>query len=91
MKTTPDHNLPEGFRKVIEKEIDYEYQLPVELGIPEKFKVCYELMDEIVSNILDVHMIEPIIYFRNIPKAKPKLTPSVTSKLYSEIKLGINN
>lgn len=90
LKLSPEHPLPEGYRKVIEKEIDYDYTFPAELAIPEKYKICYEVLDEIIADIFEVHHIEPIIYFRNVPKAKPKLIPSVSSKLYGDIKSSNN-
>ncbi len=80
LEQSPNYPLPEGYRKVTEKEgrLDYSIQcLPSESG--ENMKLCCELLDELLSQELGVHILEPIVKYESRVLVRPvqSLRPSV--------------
>ena len=62
--------VPDGFYKVYEKEIFYEYTLPEYLPIKESTRVVTEALDGIINDIFGIHFLEPRAYAAVIPKIK---------------------
>ena len=63
VKEQPDYAMPHGYLKVKEKVPLMSHKVP-EAAIPvigEAKTVCVELVDELVSNLFDFHVLEPII------------------------------
>jgi len=76
VKTNPDYPVPEGYRKVTEKEAFFEFTLKptVEKYVPEKSKICFSILDEIISkNIPGVHLIESVVKYEQRLKVYPDI------------------
>jgi hypothetical protein len=41
----PSYPLPEGYIKVKEKEVTYDYKINPDQGIPEEIIICSEILD----------------------------------------------
>lgn len=61
------------FSKVIEKEMDFQFFLPSSLTmqVDPSYKICYEVLDDVLANILDLHIVEPMSVFQNVLKIRP--------------------
>ena len=55
--------MPDGFLKVKEKVPITDYRVPESaMGIlGEPRAVCVELVDELVSKLFDIHILEPMV------------------------------
>eukprot|EP01022_Parablepharisma_sp_SALTPOND_P028665 TRINITY_DN71377_c2_g1_i1.p3 TRINITY_DN71377_c2_g1~~TRINITY_DN71377_c2_g1_i1.p3 ORF type:complete len:558 (+),score=149.58 TRINITY_DN71377_c2_g1_i1:4544-6217(+) len=76
VKTNPDYPVPEGYRKVTEKEAHFDFELKPELEkyISEGEKIAIELLNEIVSTgIPGVHFIESIVKYELKTKVYPDI------------------
>jgi hypothetical protein len=61
---------PEGFYKVYEREMFYDYSLPDYLPVKESSKVATETLDSIIFDIFGIHFLEARAYSAVIPKIK---------------------
>ena len=61
IEKSPDEPLPEGYKKVVEKEMDfiYDIQSPIILKKHDKLNVCCEILDDILFKEFNIHFIEP--------------------------------
>ena len=93
LQKDPNTPMPEGYKKVLEKEIQVKYNVPDELGIPENQKVPILVLDELLNKALGVHILEPQLVKKDVYRArgvlaKPKLVPyssqTKSSKFSSE-------
>jgi len=66
----PGMEIPEGFYKVYEKEIIYDYSLPESLPVKESQRVVTEVLDLLLHDIFGVHFIEPRASAIIVPKIK---------------------
>jgi hypothetical protein len=73
LKRNPEIPMPDGFKKVKIKDYKSEYKVPEYMQIPEKNKICLEIMDEILSKAFGFHLFEPINKPVYTYKAKPIL------------------
>jgi len=73
LKKDPEYPLPEAYKKVVEKDVKFSYSLPQQLQVPEKFLVCYQVLDDIIKQALGIHLIEPIVDFSTVARAKLKV------------------
>lgn len=69
LEKDPSMLLPEGFRKIIEKEIEIVYKVP-EIGLTENMSVVLNVLDEILAKCLGVHLLEPIIVLKTVTRAR---------------------
>ncbi|OMJ69095.1 hypothetical protein SteCoe_33282 [Stentor coeruleus] len=61
IKQDPELNLPEGFKKVTEKDLVIEYKIPKELGLSKSAKAAVEILDDIIFVALKIHIITPVV------------------------------
>ena len=75
LKEKPESELPEGFKKIYEKSIDFRFDLPFELQrqLSESYQISYEIISSIFNENLNFSLIEPITQYSMITKAKRKL------------------
>ena len=76
IKINPNYPLPEGYRKVTEKEANFVFKIKpsIEKHISESKKVVLEIIDEIIYNkVLGVHIIEPLLEFEMKAKVYPDI------------------
>lgn len=77
-RVTKDHSypLPDGYYKVKEKEVIYDYIIPTHSGLPESLILSLEVLDEILFEKFDFHFIEGIMWFEEKIRVKPKVKAS---------------
>jgi hypothetical protein len=53
--------------------MDFEFSLPKSLSVQinASYKICYEVLDDVLADILDIHIVEPSSFFQNVLKIKP--------------------
>ena len=73
VETNPDYPIPEGYRKVSQKSIEFEYIIPTHFAIPEGTMICVELLDEIFDELFGLHIIEPIAQYITETKVQPSI------------------
>jgi len=76
IKANPDYPVPEGYRKVNEKEANFEFILKPTLSnsVSESTQIAIEILEEeIFSKILGVHIIEPIVKYEVRTKVYPDI------------------
>ncbi|CAG9333687.1 unnamed protein product [Blepharisma stoltei] len=86
LRSNPDTPLPEGYKKIQDKEIDIAYVIPSMLKLPEAKLISLEILDGVLDKTFGVHIIEPLVKFRTYYRAKgiaPK-PPEVTLSAPSE-------
>ncbi|KAL4487004.1 hypothetical protein ABPG73_008863 [Tetrahymena malaccensis] len=76
LKENPNTELPEGYKKVQEKELVFEYQIPQELMLPQGIKYGYEILNEIFIEALGFTLIEP----KAVESAQYKVQPNIKRK-----------
>ena len=69
----PHYPLPEGYKRIVQKEVIEEYEIPNTLGIRESTKVSCEVLDNLLNNIFGIHFIEPI----SVTLHQPKVIPTI--------------
>lgn len=65
--------MPEQFSKNTRTDVNYFFELPEALEIPERWRVCYEILDDLVSDEFDIHFMEPYPDAEEITYAKPRI------------------
>ena len=75
LKDDPTYPVPEGFRKVTEKEPIYEYKLPdcAAAILTEGQVLVTEVVDGILFGALGIHFLEPQVKFKVSVKVKPTI------------------
>eukprot|EP00826_Nyctotherus_ovalis_P032102 TRINITY_DN2591_c0_g4_i4.p1 TRINITY_DN2591_c0_g4~~TRINITY_DN2591_c0_g4_i4.p1 ORF type:complete len:1371 (-),score=467.46 TRINITY_DN2591_c0_g4_i4:168-4280(-) len=85
-KANPSFTIPEGYKRVTEKEITFSYELLWTQN--ESMKICSELLDELLSKAIDVHFIEPVVKYKSEMKVRPKENARAPARI--EAKLPVN-
>ena len=49
LEEDPNFNIPANFKKVYTREVDLKYELPSSFKIPHKFKICYEILHDMID------------------------------------------
>ena len=49
----PTMNLPPGFKKVMENNVNFHYDPPFRLQAPQKYKLCYDLVNDLLKEALE--------------------------------------
>lgn len=81
----PNHILPEGYKKIIEKKVDFDYKLLLE-AISPTYKDVYEIVDEILFSEFNFHVLEPFTRVTTKAKARPALFHSAVDTDYERTK-----
>jgi hypothetical protein len=66
----PEAPLPDGHRRVIEKEVCIEYSVPTQLQLKESQLVAISLMDELIFKLFSTHFLEPLVGFSTVTRVK---------------------
>lgn len=71
----PSYPVPEGFRKVIEKQPVFSFAIPdcAKSLLSEGQVIATELMDEILFDAIGEHFLEPLITFEHRTRVKPAI------------------
>ncbi len=86
----PNFQLPEGYQKVSEKEIENKYTIPAYFNIKESKRVAIETLDGIMFQALGIHLLEPMAEVKETLRARPILKAMTKDKVMSEITTGAN-
>ena len=70
LEIDPSFIVPSQYKKVAEKDITYTYELL--WAKDESIKICSEILDELLSDNLGIHFIEPAIKYITKIKVRPK-------------------
>lgn len=71
IKEDPNYPLPEEYRKVKEREINYVYKLPDFVKINSTKRMCIEMLDDLIFKKFDFHFLEPLVSYNETLKVKP--------------------
>ena len=74
LKHSPNLAIPEGYKKVTEKEVIISYAIPEEIKIPISYKTSIEILDSIFFSALEVHILSPIVSLVSVINVKGVLT-----------------
>ena len=74
IEKSPNYPLPEGYKKVQEKDIFYGYEMknPDFLAV-ENIKISAEILDEIILKRMGIHFLEPKAEYGNKTRVCPDL------------------
>lgn len=72
LRINPEMEVPREYRKIEEPVVVYNHVLSEVLPIDEDYRISYELFADVVYDILDIHLIEPMSEIYQIVKAVPK-------------------
>lgn len=85
----PNEPLPDGYKKVVEKEMKFVYSVQEHL-LPKKeeLRVCCEILDDLLFEKFEIHFIEQFARIEDKPRVRqkknliprPKKTPSATAQ-----------
>ena len=88
IKANPNMTLPAGSKKVLENTVQYDYHLSHSLPIPKKYKIVYELLDEILEGMFQTHIIEPkaliTTHMKVVGAVKPIMLQPIKRKVETE-------
>lgn len=70
LQTNPNADLPEGYRKVTEYNLHVNYAIPRTVRIPRSHKIALTVLDDILSEQLGVHILEPQFRFKQVVHAQ---------------------
>ena len=75
LQNDPSYPVPEGFRKVVEKIPIYEYKLPECAAsiLTESQIIATTVVDDLLSECLGIHFLEPQVQFETKVKVKPSI------------------
>jgi hypothetical protein len=72
----PNTQLPEGYKKITDKDLKVTFKVPKELKIPKAFKISVEILDTVLEKI-GIHILEPQVEFFNVFRAKGVLKEKI--------------
>ena len=71
IKEDPNYPIPEDYKKVKEKQIQYDYRIPDYIPIDDTKKFAMEFLDNLIFEKFGFHYLEPIIEYKETLKVKP--------------------
>lgn len=86
----PTYHLPDGYSKVIEREIENKYRLPDYFPIKHSKRVVVEVLDGLLNDLFGIHILEPMSEVIEHARAHPILKNMVKDKVMSEVGLNAN-
>ena len=66
----PNMELPEGYRKVVSREVELTYELQEETGLREGVRVALGVVDGVVQDVFGVHILEPRLISRTVTRVE---------------------
>jgi hypothetical protein len=77
----PEAPMPEGYKKVLERDLNLEFKIPQELDVSESRRIVIELLDGILFNRFQFHFLEPLVNYPTFFRAKGVLLkPDMNNK-----------
>ena len=59
LERNPDTPMPEGYRRVADKDLHVSYEVPEQLGLRESQRISTKIIDDLLSSIFGIHILEP--------------------------------
>ncbi|OMJ93856.1 hypothetical protein SteCoe_3045 [Stentor coeruleus] len=80
LEKDPNTELPEGYKKIVENEVDVVYCVPEFMKVGESYEISLGILDDLLTKIHGIHVLEPMIKIRQITRArgvliKPQIAP----------------
>lgn len=69
----PTYILPEGYKKIVDKNIEFKSMLSKKIEIEESYKVVVETLDELLCDGLNMHILESISNKVTSYKVRPNI------------------
>ena len=89
LENDPNTPLPEGFKKVVEKDIELIYAVPTNMGIGEGKAIALGILDEILDKKIGIHILPPMISIKSVTRARGILSkPQVSAENDLSLSLG---
>jgi hypothetical protein len=77
----PNIEMPEGYRKVQEKDLKVEFKIPKQINIKKSVKVALELLDSLLFQSFQVHLLSPVVTVVTVTTVKGFLNrPQIESE-----------
>ena len=81
IKTDPSLELPEGYRRVQDKDIRVDYKVPKLVNIKKSTRACLEIIDQMLFDTFQVHLLSPIVSVVSVTTVKGFLNkPQIESE-----------
>ena len=61
LATNPEYQLPSNIQRVVDYEIKIVYTIPISIGIPETHRHCLEVLDSIIFDKFQMHLLRPLM------------------------------
>lgn len=71
IKENPDYPVPEGFKKVKEFYLEYDYKVPEFIPMTEAQRDSLEILDDLIFSKFQFHFLEPVVKKKETTKIKP--------------------
>ena len=86
----PGYEVPDGYKKVVDKEYERVYKVPKEIArqVGESVVVGVETVEEVVFRAIGVHVLEPMVVVKEVSRARPVLKAMARDKIMSELNAG---
>lgn len=81
----PEYKLPDGYVKVTEKAIENRYVIPDYFPLSEAQRVAIETLDGLMSELFNIHILEPMAEVREFVRAKPSMKQVAKDKIMNEL------
>ena len=66
----PNTPMPDGYKRVVDRDIKIRYEVPDTAGMEISFKDCVEILDDIMFSGIGFHNLEPMVEIITSYKAK---------------------
>lgn len=65
-----DMELPEGYSRTTRTEVEMRFDLPVESGLKENFRIAMEVLDEVLVRGVGMHLLEPRVVTHTVVRVR---------------------
>jgi hypothetical protein len=66
----PNTPMPDGYKRVVDRDIEMRYEVPDTAGMEISFKDCVEILDDVMFSSIGFHILEPMVEITTCYKAK---------------------
>lgn len=70
LQVNPNSTIPDGFTKVVEKDVHHVYKIPEFIPMQESQRVVIELLDEMLAQQFGFHFLEPMVEIYDVHKVR---------------------
>lgn len=89
LEKDPNSELPEGYKKVVENDIEIRHEVPQFDGVSESQMIGVAVLDGLMEKLFGVHILEPIIVVKSVTRARGVLSkPTIVPEHDLSLSLG---